>query len=188
MLTIHLFLLAVEEYYSVWRTGNELFCDNKGAIFTFCKDRQRISAGSKNSDIQRVLRRVKSRLHNKPSTNHVKAHHDDFIDRKSPSLPAQLNCYCNDLAKRVVTAATLDSSFSSGNPPLESATLRIDGEKQTTDTTKGLRFHIGRRAARSFYDSENIMPPEVFDTVAWLDIQRTLQSRPRMYQLWYGKQ
>ena len=32
------------------------------------------------------------------------------------------------------------------------------------------------------------MPAEVFDSVAWDDIRRALANKPKMYQLWYGKQ
>ena len=32
------------------------------------------------------------------------------------------------------------------------------------------------------------MSPQVFDSVSWKDVQNTLKSKPRMYQLWYGKQ
>ena len=119
---------------------------------------------------------------------HVKAHQDDFVDRSTLSLPAQLNCFCNDLAKRAVNAAILSRSFTTGRLPLEQATLSINGDKQTTDVCKGLRHHIGRRATKVFFQSKGIMPPAVFNSISWTDIKANLQSKPCMYQLWYGKQ
>ena len=37
MLAIRLILLAVEEYYGVVSDGNNVCCDNKGALYTFAK-------------------------------------------------------------------------------------------------------------------------------------------------------
>ena len=71
---------------------------------------------------------------------------------------------------------------------MELACLYIDGEKQTTDVAKGLRYQIGRRAARHFFQEEGIMDNKTFDMVAWEDVRSALESKPRMYQLWYGKQ
>ena len=34
MLAIHLFLLAIEEYYNVQGNNSKIYCDNKGTIFT----------------------------------------------------------------------------------------------------------------------------------------------------------
>ena len=62
MLAIHLILHAVEQFYHSEGKGNAIYCDNKGAIYTFSKKHKRVSAGSKNNDIQRVLRRVQSQM------------------------------------------------------------------------------------------------------------------------------
>eukprot|EP00984_Skeletonema_dohrnii_P028437 scaffold18417_cov79-Skeletonema_dohrnii-CCMP3373.AAC.5 len=71
---------------------------------------------------------------------------------------------------------------------MESAAVYIEGEMQTTDIAKALRYHIGKANARRFYADEKIMENEIFDSVTWEDLQNLLQRRPRMYQLWYGKQ
>ena len=57
-----------------------------------------------------------------------------------------------------------------------------------TDTAKGLHHDIGKRVTRSFNQSEYILPPEIFDTVACKDTQLAQQSKPSMYELWYRKQ
>ena len=66
--------------------------------------------------------------------------------------------------------------------------LFIDGEKQTTDVRHSLRYHIGRKAARQFYASEGILDPATFDTVVWRNLRQLIETKPRMYQLWFGKQ
>ena len=61
LLAIRLFLLAIEEYYGVASDGNGLVCDNKAALYTFAKESKRIPSGQANTDIQRVLRNIKTR-------------------------------------------------------------------------------------------------------------------------------
>jgi hypothetical protein len=70
----------------------------------------------------------------------------------------------------------------------QSAAVFIDGEKQTTDLAKELRYLMGKAKARQFYADEKIMDVSIFDSVAWEDLRSLLQGRPKMYQLWFGKQ
>ena len=92
MLAIYLFLLAVEESGGMEGGTAEVHCDNKGAIYTFETTGKWVPAGSKNADIQRVLRRIKARMKGKQARHHVKAHQDDYKQRSQLSLAAQLNC------------------------------------------------------------------------------------------------
>ena len=75
------------------------------------------------------------------TSKYAKAHLSQLLP--IATLPAQLNCHCDDLAKCTVNAAILDSTFIIGRLPLEHAALSIEGEKQTTDVSKGLHHHIG---------------------------------------------
>ena len=52
MLAIHLFLLAYEEFFRIQGMVNDVFCYNKGAIFTCFKTHQRISSVAKHGDIR----------------------------------------------------------------------------------------------------------------------------------------
>ena len=101
MLAIHLFLHAVETLCQVTGTGTNVFCDNKGAIYTFSKKHRRVSTGTKNNDIHRVLRQVQSCMKSSQNHHHVEAYQDDHQRRHRLGLPAQLNCECDDLAKAV---------------------------------------------------------------------------------------
>ena len=56
MLAIHLFLHAVESFNHTTGTGTNVYCNNKGANYTFSKKHKWVSAGTKNNDIHRVLR------------------------------------------------------------------------------------------------------------------------------------
>ena len=72
--------------------------------------------------------------------------------------------------------------------PLEDASVTFGDVKQTSDVTKELRFHVGRQKARKLYSELSIMDNTTFDSVAWLDLQWTLERKPWMYQLWFSKQ
>ena len=195
MLAIHLFLLAVEESGGLEGGSAEVHCDNKGAIYTFDKEGKRVPSGSKNADIQRVLRRIKARMKGKHSRHHVKAHQDDHKRRSQLSLAAQLNCICDDLAKDAVKEARValdDEGFMkdlrTDRLPLELASLMIGTTKQTTDVAKDLRYLIGKSRAKPLMTETGVMSAEAFDLVQWDDLRRALDSKPRMYQLWYAKQ
>ena len=64
----------------------------------------------------------------------------------------------------------------------------MNGIKQTTDVSKGLKRDIGRQQARSFYQRTNLLSEKVFDIVDWDAIELVLKGKPKMYNLWYGKQ
>ena len=192
MLAIHLLLHAVEQFYHSAGEGNAIYCDNKGAIYTFSKQHKRVSAGSKNNDIQHVLRRIQAQMKSSHQHRHVKAHQDDYRRRDRLSLAAQLNCECDDLAKAAVIEAIFDDKHGGIDErqtlPLESARVFIAGQKQTTDLARALRFHVGRARAKQFYADEDIMSEDEFEEVSWEDLGNTIQRKPKMYQLWLGKQ
>ena len=119
--------------------------------------------------------------------HHVRAHQDDVKDRSLLSLPAQLNCHCDDTAKEALAEGILLGKTKTARLPLEKCTLFIDGEKQTTDVRHALGYHIGRKNARAFYASEEILDPETFDTVARGNLRQLIETTPKMYQLWFGK-
>lgn len=191
MLAIHLVLATMEEHYGEIPTASQIYCDNKGTIQTFSRKHKRVSATVANNDILRVLRRIqgKSKLHHR--IQHVKAHQDDHFDLHMLDLEEQLNYNCDLRAKRAVKNACSrkgERSSTIYSLPMESAAVYIEGEKQTTDIAKALRYHIGKANARRFYADEKIMDNETFDSVTWEDLRNLLQRRPKMYQLWYGKQ
>ena len=56
-----------------------------------------------------------------------------------------------------------------------------------------MRYYIGKATSQEFYATPNsrgkkIMDKKTFDTVTWGDIRDTLALKPKMYQLWFGKQ
>ena len=120
--------------------------------------------------------------------HHVKAYQDNNKRRLDLSLEAQLNCYCDDKAKSAVIDGIMDGFEKRQTLPMESASVFIENNEQTTDVAKGLRYYIGKATAREFYTTSNNMDTATFDTVNWDDLRSTLALKSEMYQLWFGKQ
>lgn len=72
--------------------------------------------------------------------------------------------------------------------PLEAASMFIKGVKQTTDMAKGLREHIGRFNSKKFYREKGIFDEATFESIDFEAVQIALSAKPKMYNLWYGKQ
>ena len=198
MLAIRLFLLAVEEYHNTISDGNEVCCDNKRALFTFEKKSKRVPTGKTNTDVHRVLRTINLRTKSNFIQHHVKAHQDEYTQFQDLSYEAQLNCYCNSLAKEEIeeywintlkaeeegdTALPIRHSL-----PLELVRVSLNGVKQTTDVGKGLKQDIGRQQAKEFYAKMEFLTPRVFNAVNWEALDLALKVKPKMYNLWYRKQ
>ena len=196
LLAIRLFLLAVEEYYGVTTDGSGLVCDNKAALYTFGKESKRIPSGQANTDIQRVLRTIKARSKSTYEHQHVAAHQDEYTKYEHLELEAKLNCLCDTKAKEAIENYVngegvyegISANLESHTLSLEAARVFVNGIKQTTDIRKGLKRDIGRTQAREFYKRANLLPEKVFEVVDWEAIELTLKNKPKMYNLWYGKQ
>lgn len=191
MLAIHLLLLTAEEYYERPLTDARIFCDNRATILTFSKEHHRVSAGAKNNDILRVLRRIQATSKLAHKLNHVKAHQDDHLPLSALTLASQLNCSCDRRAKEAVQKAIQEETLTRTTIyrlPMEAAAVFINGIKQTFDLAKELRYQIGKTKARQFYADEKIMDSTTFDSICWEDLRSLLSKRPKMYQLWFAKQ
>lgn len=120
----------------------------------------------------------------------MKAHQDDSLGYDCLDLEARLNVDCDFRAKAAIKRAVAD--FSSHpvtlSLPLESAVVIIDGIKQTADLAKDLRYHVGKVKARQFYADEQLLHPDIFDSIAWEPLRWLLERKPKMYNLWYAKQ
>ena len=156
MLAIRLFLLAVEEFYGTISTSNDICCNNKGALYTFERKSQRVPSGKANTDIQRVLRTVKSRCKSTYVQHHVKSHQDRHKPWRLMTYREQLNKYCNNMAKKAILdhIAQQTELMELGEDttevftkclPFENARVFVGGVKQITDMGKGITQVIGHQ-------------------------------------------
>ena len=77
ILTVHLFIYAIREYYGVTGTNN-ILCNNKGVLYTFERRSKRIPAGAKNNNVQLVLWQVNSKMKSLHLLHHVKVHQANY--------------------------------------------------------------------------------------------------------------
>ena len=83
---------------------------------------------------------------------HVKGHQDDGIERFRLGFKAQLNCYCDELAKGAVTGVVIQQDRRGTDVrqvlSLERARVYFGDRKQTTDMAKSLCYHVNQARAR----------------------------------------
>ena len=60
--------------------------------------------------------------------------------------------------------------------------------KQTTDLATGLRDTIGAANALTHYKEQEIFDEATFKSIDFEPVKMVLAAKPKMYNLWYGKQ
>jgi len=202
LVAIHTFATAIAKYFSLQEILGEISCDNMAALHQAGKNRKRVGIGVKHSDLHRTIRTLKHQVQFKFRYKHVKAHQDKLKLWKELTLSEQLNVICDDLANRAIKGYLERDSPNPLAPsllPLEKAAVFINNEKATTDVGPNARYLLGAEEARRFYTSPRVVvrgvnkgglgwSGERFNQVAWTALDRALQSKPDMYQLWLSKQ
>merc|ERR1711966_181777 len=97
------------------------------------------------------------------------------------------------MAKHAVRASVKPGMGPTGQTlPLEKCSVFVGEEKQTSDPKEAIKKMVERDAAREYYASRPAqkggMRKEVFDTVAWDDVEEALKERSKMFKMWYAKQ
>jgi hypothetical protein len=117
---------------------------------------------------------------------------DRYLNWKQLSLIQQLNCVCNTLAKRAITAATCQGYHSRQSQflPKEDVALVIWGNKVTGDISSPLRFHTSKEVAQQHLRTctKDKWSHDKFDAVDWEHLDLTLKNKPDMYKIWRSKQ
>jgi len=164
----------------------DIYCDCLGAIKkardnTLC----RIPTHSKHADILKILQDVALPSAVAVSYHHVTAHQDDSTPFEMLPRAVQLNCECDYTAETHLLEhldTPTDRMF-----PREKVAIFIGQRRLTTDTSRWIRHHIGKQLARQFYMSKKILSGSQFDRVDLVHIADTLQSLPKLFQLWAAK-
>ena len=187
---IHLFLRALCTFYELPQCHTSIYCDNKGALQQSSWQRRRVKTGAACADLLRCLRSAKLDLDVDIVSNHVSSHMDRYLLWHQLSLPQQLNCMCDNLAKSAVhRSMRLDAARDPDYLlPREGAALFASGFKQTSDPARAIRYAVGKSEARAFLVGEQKWTQEQFDEVAWDWLDATLHDKPDMFRLWLTKQ
>jgi hypothetical protein len=162
-----------------------LCCNNKRALELSSYTCRQVQPSAKWADILRSLKATKCTFTGKFTYVHVYGHMDREVLWHLLSLPQQLNCVCNRLAKHAVTSAMTEGSH---NRPTQLLTKKdvaviIWRIKVTDDIFHTIRFQASKEAARKYWSNKekNPWPNKCFDKVDWehLDLARLSYWLPK---------
>ncbi len=165
------------------------------------KNQKRVGIKVKYSDLHCTICTLKHLVQTTFRYKHVNACQDRLKPWRELTLSEQLNMLCDGLANRAVKGYLewdLPTYRATSLFPLEKAAVFIDNKKTTTDVGSNVQYLLGAEEARRFYTSPVVLVwgvnkeglgwlGEQFDQVAWTYLDRALQSKPDMYQLWLSK-
>ncbi len=103
--SLHLFALALSEFYKAMGWKATLGCDNLRALILSSKECRRIKPSALCSDIHHCFCSTKNRFTGCFKYHHMAGHMDRHLFWHQLSLIQQLNCVCNTTAKAAVHRA-----------------------------------------------------------------------------------
>jgi hypothetical protein len=189
---LHLLAQALAEFYKVAGWSATLYCDNKCALEVSSHHTRRIQPSAKCADIRHNLKAVKPLLNGAFHYVHVYGHMDRLLKWEQLMLPQKLNCVCNTLAKRSVTAAIHSGYYDRPTQllPKEDVALVIWGNKITGDISPHLRFHASKEVARKYLAScpKDKWSNKWFNAVDWEHLDLAPKNKAKIYRIWRSKQ
>ena len=187
---LQLLLLGLEEWYQLGSSPPlSIYCDNEKAGERAQAENRRVKPGWSSADVLRSFRNTRQLLSTPVTFHHVSAHMDDLIPWTNLSLPEQLNCMCDALAKDALLQGLRSKHKNRRNIlPREHSAVFFHAGKSTSDPASHIRLDLGRERAKLFLVQEKSWSPEQFEAVAWTSLHETLLTKPLAFRLWLSKQ
>ncbi len=159
---LHLFALALSEFYKVSGWKATLGCDNLRALILRSKERRQIKPSAACSDIHCSFRLTKKNFTRFFKYQHVAGHMDKYLLWHQLSLIQQLNCVCNTTAKASVHSALTTGYTSTPTQILsrEDISIVFWGNKITSDISQPVQFHASKELARKLLTDTKKWPQE----------------------------
>jgi hypothetical protein len=147
--SLHLFTLAMSDFYKIKRWMAMLCCNNLHALQLSSHERRCIRPSVTCSDIHRCLCSTKAMLTGHFTYQHVSGHMDRILLWHQLSLVQQLNCVCNMTAKATVHWAITTGHLSIPTQllPREDVAVMIWGNKVMNDVSHPICFHASKEIA-----------------------------------------
>jgi hypothetical protein len=148
---------------------------------------------AKCADIRRNFHTIKQAHQGRFKYVHVYGHMDQHLSWAQLSLPQQLNCVFNTLAKQVVMI-TIVKGYHNGPAlilPRENVTLIVWGDKITGNILGPLRFHASKLLAHkclTHQQKKNKWTHDQVEKVNWEYLDLALKSKTDNYRIWQSKQ
>jgi len=189
LMSIHLLLLSVNKVHPELQGEVDIVSDCLGALRRVSDlPSYRIPTRCKHSDILKNILVNCRDITFSLLYSHVKAHQDDSTDFNCLSKKSQLNCVCDYMAKEDIRTTSMSDHLPKSSPfPLEPICMFVEGEKITSDTTTQISFSAHRQLAKAFFKSQDILSNKQFEEVDWPSVHGTLNSLPKLFQLWASK-
>jgi hypothetical protein len=189
---LHLLARAVAEFFAISLWTAVILCNNKKALELSSHHRRWIRPSAKCANIRCSFRTTKQTFIGGFKYVHIYGHMDQYLAWNNLSLMQQLNCICDTLAKRALTAAII-SGYNDGPTqllPQEDVALVIWGNKVTGNISTLLRFQASKELARSYLRTQtrDKWTNKRFEEVDWEHLDIALKNKADMYKIWRSKQ
>lgn len=102
LLVVYTILLVIETVHGVGKWTLLVACDSTAVLYTFTCESKRAPAGASNTNIRRLLRKIKTKYSSKNKLEHTKGHQDNSKTVVELALPGRLNRQCGTLAKGTI--------------------------------------------------------------------------------------
>jgi hypothetical protein len=189
---LHIFAQALAEFYKITGWTAMLGCDNKRVLEVSAHHKRRIRPSAKCADIHRSLKAVKPLQRSTFRYVHIYGHMDGMLRWEQLTLPQQLNCVWDTLAKCSVATAINHGYHDQPTQllPKEDMALIIWGIKITGNISLHLCFQASKEVARRYLTSRarDKWSNNRFDAVDWEHLDLALKNKQDMYRIWRSKQ
>jgi hypothetical protein len=169
-----------------------LCCDNKRPMEVSAHHKRHIQPSAKCANVHHSLKAVNPLQRGRFRYVHVYGHMDRMLRWEQLTLPQQLNCVCDTLAKRSVTTAINHGYHDRPTQLLlkEDVALVIWGAKITGNISPHLRFHASKEVAQRYLTSRarDKRSNDRFGVVDWEHLDLALKNEQDMYRIWWSKQ
>ncbi len=163
------------------------FCDNLGVIHHANNLSRSLPETQTQMDALLSFRRQLGLVRMPWEYRHVQSHQDATHSIQDLTIPQRLNVLADALAKNALVTANGTNQSSKPDYPGENVRIFVSGHKITSSIKSALYTSWGRRVAQTLYDKRRIIRSRHFDLVDWENVDRTMQSLPKMYQVWITK-
>ena len=103
------------------------------------------------------------------------------------TIPQRLNIWADNLAKHALITAHRTNRYTKPEYPGETVRLFLDGHKVTSSIKRALYSSWGTRVAKTLFHNKKIIQSRHFHLVDWDNVDRTINSLPKMLQVWITK-
>jgi len=118
----------------------------------------------------------------------VEAHQYDSVAFENLPLAAQLNTLVEKLAKNALQAAWLNRQFISNLFPFEPVQFSVQNNKIASSPKSTIMAVWSDDTAQDVFHNRNIINCSKFDLIWWDVVETTMNSFPKMFQVWWTKQ